>query len=164
MRLLCHSCNFVRPTTWLEDSEVSLPHTMPLSGLLSVRPLCCSCLLLVFSSGYLSPPLSITSFLSLLCSFALFSSVFLSHFLSVRLFFFIQSDEPLFPLLIVQWNTRSQPDGSSHKFQAVCHKFWLQKRKRMHAWPTRQPLPPALGPVAAGKKKILLQGSRTLKK
>lgn len=54
-RPFCHSCNFVWPATWLGDSEVSLLFTMPLSGWLSVRSLCCSCWTLVSSSGCLLP-------------------------------------------------------------------------------------------------------------
>lgn len=76
--------------------------------------------------------------------------------LSVKLFLFLESDELLLPLLFLLWNTRSQPDGSSHKFQAACHRFCLGKRKRMHVWPTQQPLVLASGHAAAGKKKSCL--------
>lgn len=106
---------------------------------------------LVSSSGYLSVPPSISY--SLPCSlFAFYSSVFLSLSFSIRLFSFLQSEEPLFPLLFLNWNAKSQPDGSSHKFQASVT-FWLGKRKRIYAWPMQQPSLPASGHVAAGEKK-----------
>lgn len=113
---------------------------------------------LVSSSGYLSVPRSISYFLP--CAFTLylcwFFFLFSFHFVSTFSFLF-KSDEPLFPLLFLLWNTRSQPDGRSHKFQAACHTFWLGKRKRMHAWPTQQQSLPASGHAAAGKKKSCLR-------
>ena len=157
-RLLCHGCNFVWPTTWLGDGEVTpslhnAPFRLAVSEgfiLLSLT----SDTSLVSSLGYLSVPLSITCFLSGSSTLSFFCVCFFPPLcLSVKLLSFLKSDELLFPLLFLQWNTRSQPDGSSHKFQAACHSFCLGKRKRMHVWPTQQPLVLALGHAAAGKKK-----------
>lgn len=83
---------------------------------------------LVSYPGYLSVPRSITCSLSCSSVLVSFFSVFLSLSPSNRLLLFLQSEEPLFDLLFLQWNTKSQPDGSSHKFQASV-KFLSWKEK-----------------------------------
>ncbi len=99
-----------------------------------------------------------SSFLSAL--FVCFSPSFF-HFASILSYSLSSSDEQLCPLLFLRWNTRSQPDGSSHKFQAACHTFWLGKRKWMHAWPTQQPLLNASGHAAAGDNSPALGEQKT---
>ncbi len=118
---------------------------------------------LVSSSGCLSLPSILFSVSFLFLSLFLFSlslpvclSLFSFHFVSLLGSSLSSSQMSCSSLLLfLLWNARSQPDGSSHKFQAACHTFWLGNRKRMHAWPTQQPLPPASGHAAAGKKILL---------
>lgn len=120
-----------RPHGW-ETMRSLFTRTMPLSGPLSVRPLC-------WSPG----PWHISSFL-LRISFCLLLSLnppppFFFHLsFSFLLFFFFypspsssqRSQSSL--CSSIKRNTKSQPDGSSHKFQASV-KFWLGKRKaNMH--------------------------------
>lgn len=120
-RLLCHGCNFVWPATWLRDGKVSPPSTMPLSGSVSVRSLCCALSLL---ARLWFPLQDVYLFLFLLF-------FFLSVFLSVDLFLSDMSRSSLCFSCIEIQNPRS--DRSSQNFQGACHSLAQKDKKEcMH--------------------------------
>lgn len=98
---------------------------------------------LVSSSGYLSPPLSLTCFLSLFLALSLLPPPLSFPYVSVSLVFplffslliFSVCSSPSscqmsllgFPLPFLQWNTRSRPGGDSHKFRLRVTHFGLER-------------------------------------
>lgn len=66
--------------------------------------------------------------------------------------FYIQKS-PRLSLLFLQWNTRLQPDGSPHKFQAECHTFGLLERENecMHGQHNSRRCGPQWHVAAGGK-------------